>query len=344
MHISKYAVLASSAAIAAATTFVVVAQPASAALTTRCTGEAGAVTVPGDLVVPADRSCVLVGTTVSGSVRVAAGADLVLEGATIGGDLRAVDDAFVDAIDSTIGGQVLGRDQFGLYLEGSEVSGALLQRARGTTEYDPFLYVFDTDAASLDSRAGEVFVESAELGSLFSVNGVYTDLFDTVIDGALTVRNNELGGIVCESEIYGDAEYRGNGSVLQIGGSSELSACEGASYWGGNVSFVNNSATDGFDISNNIVAGDLTGSGNDPLPTGSGNRVRGEIALEFAADDAEASIAQRSTMSLQSQELAEEVSAQRGEELQQRIEQRRGAAEKDAAATPQRQALVPGNG
>jgi hypothetical protein len=344
VHITKYAVLASSAALVAASALVVVAQPASASLVTRCTGEAGAVTVPGDLVVPAGRSCVLTGTTVTGSVRVQARADLVLQSATVGGDLRAVDDAFVDVIDTTVGGQVLGRDQFGLYVEGSTIGGPLLQRAQGTTASDPFVYTVDSQAASLDSRAGEVFVESSRLGSLFAANGEYADVFDTVVDGALTVRGNDLGSIVCESEVHGDAEYRNNRSVLQIGGSSALSACEGASFWGGDVTFVGNRAGDGFDISNNIVAGSLTGSGNDPLPTGSGNRVRGELTLEFAAAGADASIAQRSEASLRTQEQAEEVSTDRGEELLERIDRRRGAAEQDAAATPRRQALVPGNG
>lgn len=344
MHTKKVAVLASAAL--AASSVLVLSQPASAALTTRCTGEAGEVTVPGDLVVPRGRACVLTGTTVQGDVRVLAGADLVLDGATIGGDLTAVDDAFVDVLGSTVAGRVLGRDQFGLFLEDSAVAGALQQRSREPGDFPPFVYAFQTSAGSVDSRAGEVLLESSTTGDVRSVDGEYTDVLDTVVDGALTVRSNALGSIVCESEIYGDTLYRANSGVLQIGGSSAISACEGASYWGGDVQFRDNTPDEGsFDISNNIVAGDLTGQGNDPLPTGAGNRVRGEITLQFAsAALAEAGVSEMSSQSLRAQSEAEAIVETRIGDLRAKVEERRGAAEQDAAATPDGQALVPGNG
>src|SRR5690606_15784208 len=66
---------------------IALAAPANADLVTRCVGEGGAVTVPGDLVVPAGKTCWLDGTTVEGNVRVQAGADLIVTGGTLKGSV-----------------------------------------------------------------------------------------------------------------------------------------------------------------------------------------------------------------------------------------------------------------
>lgn len=351
MSYKKVAIVAS-AALAASSVFVFV-QPASGALVTRCTGVAGAVTVPGDLVVPSPRagspdsgSCVLEGTTVLGDVRVGAGADLLAEGATIEGDLIVNRDGFADLLDTSVGGRLNTNNSFGTFLEGSTVGAGVVQRGNATAEFLPFLYAFDSDiAGNLDSRRGEVLLETASLtGNLVSRDGEYTDLVDSEIDGDLTVRTNALGSVVCESEIYGDALYQANSTTLQIGGTGAFGDCSGASFWGGNVTFNDNTATDSFDISNNIVRGDLTGEGNDPLPTGAGNRVRGEITLEFADPEAgQASLQSQSAESVENQRAAEAVVTSRIDQLQARVDERRGTAEKVAEETPDSQALVPGN-
>ena len=72
------------------------ATSASADLVTRCSGTAGDVTVPGDLVVPAGQTCDLTGTTVDGDVRVRAGADLIGEDVTVTGDIVGAADAYLD--------------------------------------------------------------------------------------------------------------------------------------------------------------------------------------------------------------------------------------------------------
>lgn len=331
----KVAMLATAALAASSVVFV--AQPASGALVTRCTGDAGAVTVPNDLVVPAGRSCALQGTTVQGNVRVAAGADLLLDGATVAGSLTVVNDGYADVIDSSIGGSVLGRSQFGVFIENSAVAGDISQRnPRG--EFAPFVYTLGGEVAGkLDARAGQVLLESATVGGdVLSRNGEFTDLVDSVVGGALTVSRNSMGSVVCESEVYGPAVYDRNGSVLQIGGSGSVGPCEGASYWGGDVTFTDNTADEnGLSVSNNIVAGNLSGAGNEPGPTGEGNRVRGEVSGQFVDLMPAAAASERRAFS-----VAEERSAQ----LMAKIEQRRGAAEKDAAATPPSEALTLGNG
>lgn len=61
------------------------ALPAQADLFTGCVGTGGAVTVPGDLVVPSSKSCILDGTTVEGRVTVQSGTDLIATDATVKG-------------------------------------------------------------------------------------------------------------------------------------------------------------------------------------------------------------------------------------------------------------------
>lgn len=340
MSLKKVALLASAAL--AASSVILVVQPASGALVTRCTGVAGAVSVPGNLVVPRDRSCTLEGTTVLGNVTVAAGADLLTDGATINGNLIVQNDGYADVIDTGVGGNVLGRSQFGVFVEESSIDGRIDQRNPQENEFAPFVYTFSSDVeGGVVSRAGELLLESSVIdGDVLSVDGEYTDIVDSVLNDRLTVRNNALGSVVCESEIYGDTLYAGNGSTLQIGGSGETGNCDGASYWGGNVTFNNNTAdVTGFILANNIVAGDLAGSGNDPAATlGEGNRVRGELTLEIASDVEEDGARAMSRMMVQ-EEKAVEIADDRSDELVAKIEKRRASAEKAAEATPKSRAL-----
>lgn len=330
----KVAVLASAAL--AASSVLLVAQPASGALVTRCTGVAGAVTVPNDLVVPNGASCVLEGTVVEGDVKVGKGADLLLDGATVTGSLTVVNDAYADVIASSIGGDVSGRAQFGVFIEDSSVGGNVSQRSTKAAQFVPFLYTFGASlGGSVDARAGEVLLESSRLsGDLSSRNGQFADVIDSVVGGAMTVQRNAAGSVVCESEIYGPAVFDRNGETLQIGGPGATGPCEGMSYWGGDVTFTNNTAgATGLDVSNNIVAGNLSGQGNDPAPTGSDNRVRGEVSGQFVDLQPADMSAQRSLSA------AEGRSAQ----LQAKIDERRSGAEKEAAVTPDAQVLTPGN-
>lgn len=339
--VSKTSAMLVSAAVAAGSLFVAV-EPASAALVTRCTGVAGAVTVPNDLVVPRGQACTLEGTTVQGNVRVAEGGDLVMEGAVVEGNLRVQTDGFVDIIGSTVGGSVNGRDHFGVFVEDSTVAGDVVQRAP-EAETQPFFFTVGADlAGGVDARSTELLLESSTVGGDVSSRlGAFSDIIDTTIEGGLTVVNNPLGSVVCESEIYGPGLFERNGDTLQIGGSGAVSPCNGASFWGGDVTFTNNTAAvTGLDFSSNIVRGNLSGEGNDPAPTGQGNRVRGEVSGQFvdlqpAVDTAgaDATAGQRS--------LA--VTPSRADQLKAEIQQRRDGALSDAADTPTEQSLTLGN-
>jgi hypothetical protein len=55
----------------------------------RCTGTLAAVSIDGDVIVPAGRSCTLVGTRVDGNVEVRRNATLVARGVRVGGNVQA---------------------------------------------------------------------------------------------------------------------------------------------------------------------------------------------------------------------------------------------------------------
>jgi hypothetical protein len=74
-------------ALAAGLTVAVV-QPAQAD-ERRCTGTIYAASIDGDVVVPAGRTCRLIGTRVDGNVKAYRGSTLVIKGARIGGNVQA---------------------------------------------------------------------------------------------------------------------------------------------------------------------------------------------------------------------------------------------------------------
>lgn len=262
-------------------------QSSSAAFTTRCVGEGGAVTIPGDLVVPAGQACYLDGTVIQGNVRVQNGADLVMTGVTVAGDVVVRNDAYLEAVDSTLEGDLTARQSFGNVLDGSTVAGAV------TTVNDSddagFILVEESDLGDrLRSTGGALDLSSSTVsGQVQGIRSEYTDIHDTVIDGALQVDANSLGSVVCDSEVYGAAHWGDNQTGVQLGGDlshGALSNCDGSTYFGDDVVIAN--TTGGVWVVDTIIRGDLTGDGNDPAPVGEGNRVRGELGGQFATLEA----------------------------------------------------------
>lgn len=259
---------------------VAVAGPAmsSSGLTTRCNGTADGVTIPGDLVVPRDASCDLTGVTVTGTTRVAAGGDLVAEGTTFQGAVTVAEDGYVGLVDSSVAGRVTSRQGFGVTLEGSSAQSLVTRAVEGSqVETVTWVEAGSTVGGLVDARAGELLLSSSVVtGNVRGLGTLYTDVVDSVVDGTLEVRDNVEGGVFCESEVYGDATYAGNMSVLQLGADGPVEVCEQMSVWGGDVAVVDNDAE--IVLDQNIVRGDVTLTGNDPMPTvGPDNRVRGTV-------------------------------------------------------------------
>ncbi|WP_232548677.1 hypothetical protein [Propioniciclava soli] len=272
------------AGLLALTSIGLTTQTSSAAFTTRCVGEGGAVTIPGDLVVPAGQACYLNGTVIQGNVRVQSGADLVMTGVTVSGDTVVRDDGYLEAVDSTLEGALTARQSFGNVLDGSTVAGAVT--TVNDTTGTGFIIIDESHLADrVRSTGGALDLSSSTVaGQVQGIRTEYTDVYDAVIEGALQVDGNTVGSVVCDSEVYGPATWRGNQTGVQLGGDlshGALSNCDGSNYFGGNVTVDNTSG--GVWVVGNIIRGGLTGTGNDPAPVGAGNRVRGELGGQFTA-------------------------------------------------------------
>jgi hypothetical protein len=307
-----------SATALAAAGIAATAGSASAALTTRCDGEASSVTVPGDLVVAKDKSCVLTDVTIQGEVRVQAGADLLVTDSSVGGRVVVQGDAYFDATGTEIAGNVVSNGGYGVYLDESSVAGNY--QGRAAEGADPFLYSYDS---SIDGRVtvaqGLVHLRTVTVGgAVTSENSEFTDIIDSTLSRDLTVTGATEGTTFCGGEVDGAATFTGNAGV-QLGTGGALVQCEGTSYFGGDVTVSD--STGGVDVTNTIVRGDLTGEGNDPAPTGSDNRVRGTLGGQFE-DLQPAAQARALAASSTPEERAAELDTKRAE--------RRGDAEKTA--------------
>ncbi|HEV7974179.1 hypothetical protein [Amycolatopsis sp.] len=293
---------------------VAFAAPASAGLTTHCVGDAGAVTVPGDLLVPAGKSCVLDGTKVTGEVTVEPGANLVVTGGDFAKSVRVADDGFFDALGTTVRGNVVLADAYGTFLAGGLVHGSVQVTAPAHPER--VTYAFASGAhvkGDVTATAGEIFAENSLLDKKVTGTGVsYVDLDGVVVGGDLAVSGAALGSVFCGGEVYGDAVYTTNSGKLQIGADGPVTVCAEASYWGGDLTISGNTAE--VRVGNNIVRGDLAGTDNAPAPTGEGNRVRGTVSGQFTQ------------LAASPQTAATAKSADRGAALEAKSDQRRAAA------------------
>lgn len=252
--------------------------PAEAQLTTSCVGTAGAVTVPGDLVVPKGKSCNLDGTTVEGKVRVSSGADLVAANATFNDTVSVAADGFFDAYKTKVASNVSASGSYGVYLDESNLGGSYVGKAGETT---PFVFFGDsTVAKSINTNSGEVLVESSKVGGAVTATGAkYLDVVDSTLSRTLTVSGNTDGSLVCGSEVDGAASFTGNKGV-QLGTGTALGVCDDVNVFGSDVTASNN--TGNTIVAGNIIRGNLAGEGNAPAPTGADNRVRGQATGQFA--------------------------------------------------------------
>jgi hypothetical protein len=306
------------AASALATASVVLVAPtANADLVTHCIGSGGAVTVPGDLLVPPGESCTLSGTTVTGNVRVAADSNLTVDGGTFQRDVQIDGNGYFDARNTTVTGQVtLAPGGFGIFLKDSQ-SGNITAQPKGTAEVEGFVFLEHSKVnGNLTASIGEVRVDTgSEVTGNISTNGTrYTDLHDSFVDGSLSVQNNGDGSVVCGNAVQGPATFAGNQRGVQLGPNGGLDSCATGGYFNGDVSI--NNTTGAVRVDDNIINGRLQFSANDPVaivaPT---NRIRGGITGEH---EAPADAAARS------------AAASRAGELQQRVQDRRATATKTA--------------
>jgi hypothetical protein len=257
-----------------------IALPANAGLTTFCEGEAGAVTVPGDLRVAATKSCVLSGTVVTGTVTVEPGANLVITNGSFQREVFVQDDGYLDAQGTTFGSTITATDGYGFFLAGT-TSGAVKVAADKHPDRGTYAYLNgSTVNGDLTSTVGEVFADSSTVnGAVSGTNVAYVDLVNSVVNKDLSVSGARLGGVFCAGEVYGNASYTGNTGALQIGADGPIVGCDQASFFNGNLTVSGNTGT--ATVSNTIIRGNLAGTDNNPAPTGVNNRVRGTTSGQF---------------------------------------------------------------
>jgi hypothetical protein len=254
---------------AVAASVVAAAGPANADLVTSCTGTAAGVTIPGDLVVPGGQSCELTDVTVTGSTTVRADANLILTTSTLSGTLVVQSNGFADLTSTAVGGATRLNNAFGLYAQGGTVAGTVTVTGSG------FSYGTGTSyGANITSTGGETYLRSARVSRNVSTSGdLLTDVYDSVVGGAVTVAGARLGSVLCTSEIDGDVAVSGaaDGGVVQLGAAVPVAGC-GYVVFGGALSLTGNHAP--AVLSDSVVRGALSCVDNDAAPTGAGNRLR----------------------------------------------------------------------
>ncbi|GIH18031.1 hypothetical protein [Rugosimonospora africana] len=265
-------------AVAAAGTAVAIAAPASAALTTSCTGTASDVTVPNDLFVPANKSCDLTNVTINGATTVRGGGNLLLTDSRLNGTLTVQDNGFVDIERTTVTGAVKLNSAFGGYAENSTLGANVTATSSG------FFYSIGSSLVGVSSTNGETYLESARMSKNLTTSGdVLTDVYNSVIEGTVDISGAQTGSVVCTSEVDGNASISGStaadGSLVQVGASAPLTGC-GFDVFAGNLALTGNASP--VYVSDNVVRDDLTCTGNASAPVGSSSRIRGQATDQCA--------------------------------------------------------------
>lgn len=254
---------------------LVAISPAEAALTTACRGTAGAVTVPGDLVVPAGASCELTGTSVDGNVTVRRGATLLMDGVDVAGNLVVQADAYAEATSSTVEGTTRLAQSFGLVVEDSTLEGAVTSNIGGF-----FYATTSTVEGNVRSTSAETVLESSVVeGSVNADGDTLTDFYDSQVDGNVTVGAVVSGSAFCSSEVDGRLAVRASEGLVSLGSASDPDC--GSTYVGDGLVLRDNLG--GVELFGTIVRGATQCVGNDPAPIGARNRFRGGATGQCAA-------------------------------------------------------------
>ncbi|AYY13506.1 hypothetical protein EF847_13195 [Actinobacteria bacterium YIM 96077] len=250
-----------------------IAAPSQASLTTFCDGVAEDVSVPGDLVVASGDNCELTNVTIDGDVTVRADATILLEDSSVAGALRVRDNGFANVVETDIQGATRLNEAFGVYSENSA-------HERNVVGNDSEFYytLGSSHSRNVNVTNVETFLETSwvERG-VEADGGLLVDVYDSVIEGAVSIAGTEMGSVFCLSEVDGDATFTGNDELLQIGGDSPVSDC-GFNVFGGSLTMTGNTAD--ASITGNVIRGDLVCSDNSPAPIIEDNRVRGERNCE----------------------------------------------------------------
>ncbi|HEY8475166.1 MAG TPA: hypothetical protein VIL37_21455 [Natronosporangium sp.] len=286
-----------------------VATPSEAQVIT-CTSSLSDQTVTATLVVPSGQFCQLTNVEVNGRAEVQASADLFLEDSRIRGSLTVFENSFVQANESRVDGMTTLTDAFGLYSTSSRFD-RLIDADGG--------FIFSDDSThwgGIRSENGETIVEKGVvLGSVTTTGDRLTDLFDTAVFGPVSVNGAEYGSVVCHMGAALSVTIRNSGGVIQLGFAGPVTGC-GFNLMGSLGVHDNIGAN--IQITGNLIAGNLSCTGNDPAPFGSSNLVGGSKSGQCAS-------LQPAPASVASVIQEEEASAPRADHVLTLIQQRLGS-------------------
>lgn len=266
--------------VAALGALTMAAAPAGAETIVPCGGGKGAESVSGSLSVAAGEVCVLDGTTVTGNVYAGSGSSVFLLNGTINGNVRVGEGAYFDATGGEIGSAVTATKSLGVRLARIHVGGSVRSTSDDATNTG---FVF-TDGATIDgaldvAAPGQVLLESTHIGaSVRSVGTQYTHLYKSTVGGSVTVVDAAESAVACGSTVTGDGTFTANSGLVQLG-AGDVFSCTLTNNWGDDLVVSYNTAT--VTVTNNVIVDDLSGTCNDPAPTGSNNQVGGTASGQF---------------------------------------------------------------
>ena len=201
--------------------------PAGAAPDTICDGPIGAVEVPGKLVVPANKTCTLLGTTVLGNIVVESGATLFAHGINVptaglqatGADL--VEITALSAAGSTVYGAVYGGMQItgGRLVTLSDTSTDGTIQIKGNSDRVSITNLRTEAAPQLSENTGGVLVQDSLLGEgieIVATGGDVTFTGNEVDESTVTITKT-TGDVTVDDNLIGEnlvvAETSGHVSV-----------------------------------------------------------------------------------------------------------------------------------
>ena len=227
---------------------------------------------------------------INGHTTVRVGANLVLHASTLNGNLVVQADGFVNAVGTSVAGATRLNTAFGVFTENSTLGGNAVVNGPG------FFFSLGSALQGVTSTNGETFLESARLARGLSTTGdLFTDVFDSVIRGAVNISGASLGSIICVSEVDGNASVSasagGEGGVVQIGAAAPLAGC-GFNVFAANVAMTDNTGPSF--VSDNVIRGTLACTGNTPATVGSSDRIRGGATGQCAPVPADPAAAKES--------------------------------------------------
>lgn len=184
---------------------------------------------------------------VAGDVVVPAGESCLLDGTTVRGNVVVRRDAVLATVDARVTGNIRANDATSLVFTGTIVGGDI--RAERRTRF-----------------VGEGLTVN---GNLQAKQVSFFHLLSSSANGTFTVENAADGSIFCGNRLSGNAEFRDNRTLVQIGGSPD---CAGNDVEGNVIVRGNRGNTT---IGGNTIGGNLTCRNNQPPPVGGGNIVEG---------------------------------------------------------------------